>query len=1110
MKLHRLTIENIASIEHAVIDFDKPPLADDRLFLITGPTGSGKSTIIDCLCLALYGSTPRMKAARNVAYETDRNIGEKRETQRTNNPRQLMRRGSVKASVELTFENNQGTPYIATWEVHRANGKIDGNIKDINRTLRTADGVTPAAFFSKYDEINDEIKTIVGLDIKQFFRTVVLAQGKFAEFLNSDDNDKSDLLEKMTGTEIYTQLGRKIYQVYQEKSDRCKILSGQMENIFLLDEEQKAQIVDEMEQLEAQHRTMNAVLQRANSMVQWLNSKAQVEKDIAVKSELLDQEVARTTTQSHKAQQSLVMDWDATLDARHHLNENQRALGRIKDLEEQKALIQQEYNLLCAALRAMSADIDATQKKVDEMGQTIYSEAANKAMYDTIGEIVSLFNQWRKNNDNIKEYYEGLEKKEKQHPKDQKAVEAAKAKADEIRTIVEKLKHELNQFNVPEISAKINGWNSASRALDTFNVKQDLVAQAEGRLADLKGKQADETGKLEAIKATVGEKRARKEACHEQVVRMTDWNQLLEHAHRTLHQGDACPVCGNTITTLLAPKAESELEELRKQLKLAEDDLNQTLVQIKGAEKLIANNENLIKQAGEDLAKRQEERAKQWNAARQLLAQCGKNVDEMGDKAFVDRLISEIEGHVELLNGQLKAAGELDNKMQTEQQRLDEAMSDHHMAEIRLNTTTDSIKYQRQLIDISTREAATMAQKLDDLLVIKDWKDHADDEFITQLQAAAANYRHLVTTRQELSQSLEVRRTAIPTMARHKESIQGFTDDGSTLPQVPDNLQDRWHELAGTYLQWKTQLSNAEENATTSKQALDTFLSLNPAMTLVRLRELAGHSQAEIDGIRRAHQTLKDNIIGIKSAIGTLTQQLQELNGKKPDYNEENLERLEATITEKQEALDGLMSQIAEKKTRLSDDEKNAALFRDKKAMLEQAEKECKQWEQLNTMLGNSDGNKFRRIAQSYILGDLLQSANGYLRKFNNRFELEASPGSLTILVRDLVQGYLTSVTTLSGGESFMVSLALALALSNMTGRVFSVDTIFIDEGFGSLSQDYLNNVMETLNRLYDIGGRRVGIISHVEALKNKIPTQIQVCRDLNNNTVSRVEVVVT
>ena len=170
-------------------------------------------------------------------------------------------------------------------------------------------------------------------------------------------------------------------------------------------------------------------------------------------------------------------------------------------------------------------------------------------------------------------------------------------------------------------------------------------------------------------------------------------------------------------------------------------------------------------------------------------------------------------------------------------------------------------------------------------------------------------------------------------------------------------------------------------------------------------------------------------------------------------------------------------------------------------------EAEFRQWQQFNETLGGADGIKFRRIAQSYILGEMLASANEYLRQFNNHYELVAKPGTLLILVRDLIQGDVTSVNTLSGGESFMVSLALALALSNMTGKVFTVDTLFIDEGFGSLSPVYLDNVMETLNRLYDLGGRRVGIISHVEMLKERVSTQIQVERAPSNNTVSRIRV---
>ena len=246
MKLHQLTIENIASIEHAVIDFNDAPLKDERLFLI------------------LYGSTPRMDSARGAKYENAHTDSEKKDELTTNTPKQLMRRGSVRASVELTFEDNAGTPYIATWEVHRAYGKTDGKISDVSRCLRTADGVMPAKTYTKIEDIKDHIHEIIGLNMIEFFRTVVLAQGKFAEFLNSDENEKSDLLEKMTGTEIYTQVSKKIYEVCQQKENKCKILRGQMENITTMDEDQKARINDEMNGSTARSRSTRTWPSRAS------------------------------------------------------------------------------------------------------------------------------------------------------------------------------------------------------------------------------------------------------------------------------------------------------------------------------------------------------------------------------------------------------------------------------------------------------------------------------------------------------------------------------------------------------------------------------------------------------------------------------------------------------------------------------------------------------------------------------------------------------------------------------------------------------------------------------------------------------------------------------
>ena len=1108
MKLHQLTIENIASIEHAVIDFNADPLKDEHLFLITGKTGSGKSTIIDCLCLALYGSTPRMKAAKGVNYENSRADSEKTDELSTNNPKQLMRRGSVRASVKLTFEDNAGVPYVASWEVHRAHGRVDGNIIDPSRCLRTADGVVPAHCYTKVGELEKEIPKITGLNMIEFFRTVVLAQGKFAEFLNSDENEKSNLLEKMTGTQIYTQVSKKIYSVCQEKENKCKILRGQMENITTLDEDQKAKINDEMDELLRNQETIDGQLKQATAMAQWLNRKGQIDKEITEQGKILESKQAEAMTDEHQAQKTLVKDWEATADARHHIKESDKARAHIDDLERQQAGLQDEFDRLCAALRAASNDIDTMQKKADEMGETIAREATNKAMYDAIGQIVTLFNQRREKQQNIADYIAGKEEYEKRVPAAQQAVVDAKAKCEQTEATVRQLKQQQGDIDIAGVSTTIDGLNRTNRALVTLKDKHNAVAQAEATLGELKNNLTEEKSKLEAIKSTVGEKRVRKEECEEQLERITDWNQLLIQAQKTLSKGQTCPVCGNEITELLAPKAESELEEMRAKLKQADNDLQQTLTQIKAAEKLILSYENGIDRAGKDLLRKQDERAAHWDVTAKLLAKCGKNADEMADNATADALIHDIEGQVASLNEQLKQASELMRRVQAAQQQLDMATRAHHTAEMQLNTLQDSIKHQDEKIKSCKKDVEELSAQLDGLLVMDDWQARADEEFIKQLQADAANYRDLEKSRQELCQTIELRRAAIPAMLKTKESIKGLTDNGSTVDKAPGDLEERWRRLGNKHLQWSTQLDSARDHAAAAEKALGEYCRTHPDITLERLRELNGHHQAEIDGIKQSHQALTNAVTTLKGAIETLTKQQEELKANKPDFIEENPERLDEFIAQKQGVLNSLTTQIADLKAQLNADEEKARMVKDKAELLKQADAEFEQWSQFNKMLGSADGLKFRKIAQSYILGDLLVKANSYLRQFNGRYELEANPGSLVILVRDLVQGDLTSATTLSGGESFMVSLALALGLSNMSGRMFSVDTIFIDEGFGSLSEEYLEKVMETLNRLYDMGGRRVGIISHVDLLKKRVPTQIQVTHDKENTTVSRVKVV--
>ena len=233
MKLQKLIIHNIASIEDAVIDFKAKPLADSEVFLITGKTGSGKSTILDAICLALYADTPRLDGTKmqGITKDGDKSV-------QIDDPRQLMRRNTAEAYAKLYFTGSNGMSYEASWSVSRARKKVQGNMQSKEWRLCKLDSGT---VLTKDAEIKEEIKKAIGLDFSQFCRTTMLAQGEFTRFLNSEDNEKAAILEKITGVDAYSKIGAKIYSVTNDKKGRWEQAKQLIEGIETLKEDEIAQ-----------------------------------------------------------------------------------------------------------------------------------------------------------------------------------------------------------------------------------------------------------------------------------------------------------------------------------------------------------------------------------------------------------------------------------------------------------------------------------------------------------------------------------------------------------------------------------------------------------------------------------------------------------------------------------------------------------------------------------------------------------------------------------------------------------------------------------------------------------------------------------------------------
>ena len=1105
MKLKKLTIENIASIEHAEIDFDASPLAGEHLFLISGETGAGKSTIIDCICLALYGTTPRLNSATRGEYEA----GNSQDVIRTQEPRQLLRRGAVSADISLTFDDNEGIPYTATWHVHRKHRKIENKIMTPERTLHS-DDPRNAVHKENTSEITEYITELLGLDMSQFFRTVVLAQGKFAEFLNSNENEKATLLEKMTGTEIYAQVSKKIFEVWRDKENERNNLVSQLQSITLLGEDEKAEINQEIEQQVKQQEEALKKREGAQKMLLWMDDKANNERDLALKRQDLEQKQAVTQQAEFAAHRQLVADWDATVEPRRELKDNHDAQRQIESLAAQKPAMQEEYDRLCAALRATVSNLEAQRQQLAEINDYFERESPNSDMYKGIKTIRTLLKQRQAEQDNIVEFTRALQQETERKPK----VEAQEKEADVARQQQEKLVGELEtsyeNMDVAGINRGKDALTTAKQSLASLKASNDAVTQAAGALKGLEDDSSKEQQELEKLQATLEPKRALKEQARTAVERERDWSNLLEQAHKSLHQGDCCPVCGNVITRLQEPKGENVLEDLRKQQQAAEDDLKKTETDIAASLKAIERLKKQIADAKADLKKKNDDRDSHWQHTRQCLEKCGEEVGAAVNNDQADALISTIDLKVETLNKTLQQATELNAKITAERKQLATLAEAHSKAKIDLNNVSESIKRQQDAIGASSSRVVSLTNELNGLFTMTDWQQQleSDDGFMAELERKAAAYHDKETEKQRLAVAIGRAESIIPAMQDNKLNIVGLEEHELPCDKVPDNLDEQWRLFENKNINWNNRLNNERDKAQKSRLKVEHYLAEHTQMTMERLVEVGGHNQVEIDGIRTTQKELADSITHVQGAISALVKRQEELAGQKPDFPVQDREELAKIHQESKDLHETLTTKIAELKARLKGDEDNQRLIGEKKQLLDKAEAVFQQWDKLNSALGSADGKLFRRIAQSYILGELLNSANGYLRQFNDRYELEANPGTLVILVRDLLQGDLTSINTLSGGESFMVSLALALALSSTTGQVFSVDTLFIDEGFGSLSENYLDSVMDTLNRLYEMGGRRVGIISHVELLKERVSTQIQVERDPGNNTVSRVNVV--
>ena len=244
MRILAIRGQNIASLaERFEIDFNAEPLHSAGLFAITGETGAGKSSILDAMCLALYGDCPRLSAG-GANEDVPDSSGD---ALKAKDARAVLRRGAPVGQAEVDFVGIDGECYRATWAARRARGRVDGRLQNVERSIiRVSDG---QPLDTQITLVNARVQAVTGLTYDEFRRTVLLAQGDFDAFLRADTNDRAALLEKVTGTQIYRDISIRVYERMEQANATYQTLITRRDEHRLLPEEERAALADERARL---------------------------------------------------------------------------------------------------------------------------------------------------------------------------------------------------------------------------------------------------------------------------------------------------------------------------------------------------------------------------------------------------------------------------------------------------------------------------------------------------------------------------------------------------------------------------------------------------------------------------------------------------------------------------------------------------------------------------------------------------------------------------------------------------------------------------------------------------------------------------------------------
>ena len=1133
MKLLKLTIHNIASIEDATIDFEQGPLAEDSRFLICGPTGAGKTTLLDAICMALYATTPRLKNAKSEGYvdDTENYSTGSEDIIKIDDARMLMRKGSLDARIELDFTDKDDKPLKSVWACQRAYNKKDGNIK--TPTFQLIDGADDTVISAKKTEILRLIEERIGLTFDQFCRTTMLAQGEFTKFLRSEGKNKSQILEKLTGTDVFSEISRQIHVTKVEKSTACERIKNKLQGVQLLSDEEQEQIHTHQKDLLEKIQTLSKEDSELNTQIVWMNQLANLQHELVRNQLALESKNKEMATEDFVRETSLLHDWDNTVVERGLWKEKEAAQQIIRQKIEELEVLKIRYEELVAGLLERRQMIEKTEIRKLKAQEYLAQEEPNEACYRQVALIDTLSTHYLEANRQFTEAQKGIVQTQQVikdldllHRKEDESVKKLNVQLQTRQQELNVLVRQLDTLNYEELLRMQDADSQNVNALKEYRV---LIEQEDRLQQSISEKSATIKSVMELVErftrevsvttcrlADIEKQRKLQEDVYEKQKMACD--NLMQEYRARLTEGDICPLCGQPIVHLATDahfvSVLQPVQELVTKLQQEQQEATRLLADKKAL--LVANQRDVqLKQKELEGLVLQEKEINKQITTHALFTHYHPTEKTL---SVLEQVIKEKEVNLKELGLKLKEIGGLQAKKSELQKSKEGIEKELHQAENRVKEVERKQSLASDRIATSQQQCQVLKQTLCDttgrLADYIDMNEFLKDPngYVSTLKKRASTYQRATDEYDRIEKQLQLLANEMEVILRAKEAIDLHHEDWKDcVSQQPKSID----QLSNCWIDFQTQVSlngeirqQAEMTLQQLNNQLASYFKQGDAVTEARLLQLSTCELSQVEQLRRKHQLIGEQVVSLKTLCETTEKNLSKHQENHPSMKDDlTLDEARQLQTTKKEALNEVNQELGKLQQCLDTDKNNRIRFASIHKEFEAASAELQRWERLHDLFGSSEGDKFRNIAQSYVLEQLLVNANSYLRQFTDRYEMECQPGSLTIILRDKeAGGILRPVSTISGGESFLISLSLALGLSSLSRNSISMDTLFIDEGFGTLDSSYLSTVMDALERLHQIGGKRIGIISHVESLKERLTTQIQVTRI--NNTLSKVEVV--